>query len=431
MTTYYTAEQVYTGGAFNPRITVRVDGDSITEVASAPPPAGAQVVDFGTAALVPGCVNTHTHSFQSLLRGKASGLPLESWLAEIYGAAQGYGTEECYLGGLLCFSEMLLSGTTTVIDFFYLNGRGNQNIEAVIRAAEDVGIRLVAARTFLDAPWGGPAAQESPPSLIEKRFRDLLAIVKDHSRVSVIPAPHSIYGASRQLIELAYELARSEDTIWSMHLADSKRSAERVQADHGLRSVELLESWGVVDDRFLGVHAMWLSDREISILAERGAAISHNPASNMLLGEKIIDLPRLAAAGIRVGLGTDGAASNNGLNLFKDARVAVLAQCTRAGNPSAIRASDMLRTLTTSGGQIARRPVGDLLPGNKADFVVLDLQDVSLLPNSELDSNVIMAMSDRAVAHVYCGGELVVHNGKLRKVDQGGLRAQLASLGHQ
>jgi 5-methylthioadenosine/S-adenosylhomocysteine deaminase len=428
VTTYYSAEQVYTGGAFRPHITVRVDGDSITEISSTPPPSGAQVVDFGSAALVPGCVNTHTHSFQSLLRGKASGLPLEAWLAEIYGAAQSYGPEECYVGGLLCFSEMLLSGTTTVIDFFYLNGRGNQNIEAVVRAAEDVGIRLVAARAFLDAPWGGEAAQEVSPALIENRFRELLAVVKGHSRVSVIPAPHSIYGASRQLIELAHELAISEDTIWTMHLADSKVSADRVYADHGLRSVELLESWGIVDDRFLGVHAMWLSDKETSLLADRGAAISHNPASNMLLGEKIIDLPRLVEAGIRVGLGTDGAASNNGLNLFKDARVAVLAQCARAGNPSATRASDMLRTLTLSGAQISRLPVGDLLPGNKADFVVLDLQDVSLLPNAVLDSNIIMAMSDRAVAHVYCGGESVVHNGKLRKVDQGGLRAQLASL---
>jgi 5-methylthioadenosine/S-adenosylhomocysteine deaminase len=325
---------------------------------------------------------------------------------------------------------MLLSGTTTVIDFFYLNGRGNENIEAVIRAAGDVGIRLVVARAFLDASWGGPGAQESPPSLIEKRYRDLLALVKNHSRVSLIPAPHSIYGASRELVELAHELAGSEDTIWSMHLADSRVSAERIYAEHGLRSVELLDSWGVVDNRFLGVHAMWLSDREISTLAERGASISHNPASNMLLGETIIDLPRLSAAGIKVGLGTDGAASNNGLNLFKDARVAVLAQCTRAGDPSAIHASEMLRMLTLSGAEIARLPVGDLLPGNKADFVVLDLQDVSLLPNSELDSNIIMARSDRAVAHVYCGGELAVHNGNLVKVDQGGLRAQLASLHH-
>ncbi len=415
MSIYYFSELVFSEGRFAPAF-ICVEGDEIISVSSDPPPPEADTTNYESDAIFPGAVNTHTHSFQSLRRGCADGKPLEEWLRVIYSAAQDYGEDECYLGGIVSFAEMLRSGTTTVADFFYLNGRGNDNCAAVIRAAEDIGIRLVMGRTFMDAKWGGKASQETVKE-VTSRFEDLQGDYEGNGLISICPAPHSIYGASRPLIESAYEQAKRSGTRWYMHLADSKTSAEKIAADYGKRSVELIQEWGMLDESFVGIHAMWLSDTEIDLLARGGAFISHNPASNMILGEKIIDLPKIWDHSIGVGLGTDGAASNNALNLFRDSRLASLAQKLRAQDPTAVKSDQIARMITADGGSLLGLPVGKLEAGYKADFIVLDTYDVSLQPTSALESNIIHAMSERAIKDVFCGGQKVVENGELVRVD--------------
>jgi 5-methylthioadenosine/S-adenosylhomocysteine deaminase len=415
MVTYYYSDYVFKEGSFSP-LYLGVEADEITSVSPKPPSPKATVIDYGSDAIIPGGVNTHTHSFQSLRRGCADGKPLEEWLRAIYAAAQTYGEEECHLGGIVSFAEMLRSGTTTVADFFYLNGHGNQNCSAVIRAATDLGIRIVMGRTFMDADWGGDATRETFEE-VKHRFEALQKEYKDHPMVTISPAPHSIYAASRPLIEAAYTLAEESGTRWYMHLADSRTSAEKIAVDFNKRSVELLHEWKILDEKFVGIHAMWLSDAEIDLLAERNCGISHNPASNMILGEKIINLPDLWEHGICVGLGTDGAASNNALNLFRDARLASLAQKLRSQNPTAVNSEQIIRLMTEDGGALLGLPVGKLEPGYKADFVVLDTLDVSLQPTVALTSNIVHAMSERAIIDVYCGGKKVVSNGDLVNVE--------------
>lgn len=415
MTIYYRSEAIYIDDRFTPGY-LGVDGDEITYASPEAPAGDYPIVDYGTNAIFPGGVNTHTHSFQSLRRGCADGKPLEEWLKAIYSSAQSYREEECYIGGAVSFAEMLRSGTTTVADFFYLNGRGNANVLAVMRAAEDIGIRLVMGRTFMDVEWGGEATRESV-SEASARFTELSDQFTDHESISVCPAPHSIYGASRELIVSAYESAKSCGSKWYMHLADSKASAENIADEYQKRSVELIDEWGLLDEDFVGIHAMWLSDEEIDLLAQRGASISHNPASNMILGERIIDLPKLWDRGIRVGLGTDGAASNHALNLFRDARLASLAQKVRAQDPLAVSADQIIKLATSDGGKLLHLPVGQLREGYKADFVVLNTLDVSLQPTSALKSNIVHALSEHAVQDVYVGGEKVVQDGELVKLD--------------
>jgi 5-methylthioadenosine/S-adenosylhomocysteine deaminase len=415
MPIYYYSEYVLSEGRFRP-LYLGVEDDKIISVSADLPPSGSTVVDYGLYALMPGAVNTHTHSFQSLRRGCADGKPLEEWLRAIYSASQDFGEEQCYLGGLVSFAEMLRAGTTTVADFFYLNGRGNSNCVAVIKAAEDLGIRLVMGRTFMDADWGGAATRETIEEATQ-RYEELMDVYKNRAQISVCPAPHSIYGASRPLIEAAYELAKKYDSQWYMHLADSKASAEQIATKYKKRSVELLKEWDILDENFVGIHAMWLSELEIDLLAESGASVSHNPASNMILGERIIDLPELWEHDICVGLGTDGAASNNALNLFRDARLASLAQKLRAQNPTAVNSDQMMRLITKDGGALLGLPIGELATGFKADFVVLDRLDVSLQPTSALTSNIIHAMSERAIKDVYCGGKKVVEDGELTNMD--------------
>ncbi len=425
MAIYYTADRTYVDGSFEQSRYVCVEGDTITSVSQDRPAAGERIVDFGAAAIFPGAVNTHTHSFQTMVRGRVDDSGLADWLRIVYAASASYGPEESYVGAAATFAEMLLTGTTTAADFFYLNGRGNQNAKAVIRAAQDLGIRLVMGRTFMDAPWGGEAVQENRDTAVG-RFRELRAEYASNPMVEVSPAPHSIYGASRPLIEAGAQLAQEFDTLWYMHLADSEKSAQGVVDKHGKRSVLLLRDWGVLSDRLVAIHAMWLSEEEIDLLREHDVALAYNPASNLFLGEKILDVPHLLEKGIRVGLATDGAASNNGLSVMRDIRLASLCQRLLKRNPQAVSVHQLVDLLTESGGRVLRQPLGRIAPGYRADFVVLNILDFSLQPVETLKSNIVHAISDRAVTHVFCGGRQVVRDGKLALVEQGELAKRIA-----
>src|SRR5215510_14651860 len=156
MSVFYTADLVYTDSGFQPGLYVEVAEGQIVSVAGTPPPPGAQVRRYQDSAIFPGAVNTHCHSYLSLLRGTLDELQLPAWLARVYQEVAVFGEEAAYVGGLLAFGEMLRAGTTTVADFFYLNGAGNENIRAALRAASDLGMRVVMGRTLLDAEWGGP-----------------------------------------------------------------------------------------------------------------------------------------------------------------------------------------------------------------------------------------------------------------------------------
>jgi 5-methylthioadenosine/S-adenosylhomocysteine deaminase len=233
------------------------------------------------------------------------------------------------------------------------------------------------------------------------------------------------------MIKASHELATEYGVLWHMHLADSKKSSENIAEQFGKPSVILLDEWGVLSDRFLGIHGMWLSDHEIDLLSKNHCRISYNPASNMFLGEKILNVPELYQRGIPVGLATDGAASNNALNIFRDIRLASLAQKVRAGNPQAITVDQLVNLITVDGGKVLDLPVGSLEVGKKADFVVLDILDFSLQPVATLKSNIVHAISDRAIKHVYCDGRQVVKDGELTLVDERELLQRISNFAKQ
>ena len=426
MPLHYTADRVFADGTFLQPGSLTVTGDTIVSVSQGRPPKSAtEVVDFGSDAIFPGTVNTHTHSYLTLLRGRYDDLAFSDWLPKVYATMASFGPEETYLGAALCFGELLSSGTTTVADFFYLNSRGNANVRAAIQAALDLGIRLVMGRTFLDAEWGGAAARESVDTAVS-RFRDLRTEFEGHAFVQVCPAPHSIYGASRTMIEAAFHLAEEYGTRWHMHVADSEDTTRGVERDFGAPSVRLLEDWGVLTDRLVAIHGLWLSDDEVALLARRHVGVSYNPAPQMK--EAILDVPRLHRNGILVGLGTDHATSNNSQNILSDVRLAWLAQRSRARSAAVLSVAQLIDLATVDGGRLLGLPVGRLAAGYKADFMVLDTQDFSLQPLDSLESNIVHAISDRAIRHVFCGGRQVVRDGQLTLVNQAELIARIASL---
>jgi 5-methylthioadenosine/S-adenosylhomocysteine deaminase len=417
-TTTYTAKYVYTGGAFVERTYVTVSDGVIVSI-GAEPASDGRLLDFGEAAIIPAAVNTHTHSFQSLLRGTLDGLALPEWLQGVYSASADYGPEECYAGAALSFGEMLRSGTTAVADFFYLNARGNDNARAVIRAAKDVGIRLVFGRAGLDAEWAGPGAREDAQSALS-RLKELAAEFAGDPYVQISPAPHSIYGASRPMIEAMAQLAADLDTLWYIHL-------DRLS----VRSIPVFDEWGVLSEHTVIVHALGLTPSELELIARRGARISWNPASGMWFGDGMLDVPKVLKAGVRVGMGTDGAASNNALNMFRESQIGSLGAKLAAEDAGAVGAGDIFRIATAAGGELLNLKIGKLEPGWQADFVVLDIFDLSLVPWIALESHIVNSLSDRAIKHVFRAGEQVVRDGRLVGVDEVEIAKRASSLASQ
>jgi 5-methylthioadenosine/S-adenosylhomocysteine deaminase len=378
----------------------------------------ASVVTLGDRALVPGTVNAHNHSFQSLLRGIGDDLPFLTWRDRaLYRYSPALGPDGLGTGALLAFGEMLLHGVTTVCDFFYINDRGNENASAVIEAARRLGVRLVMARCFYD--WdGAPAAYREPVAVAVRNFQALHAAHRGDARrmVSVQPAPHSLHGASREMIAAAAGCAADADTPLHIHLAEEAYQVDAALETYGARPLHAVAQMDVLDARLIAVHGCWFDAGERALLAERGAALAYCPSSNMFLGDGITDVVDLVRRGVRVGLGTDGGCSNNRVSVFDEIRACALLQKVAKTDGQAITAETCFDLGTRLGGEVLGLPVGRIAPGYRADLVALDLADPSLWPEAPLAKNVVYSMSPRAVTDVWVDGEAVVTDRRLKNV---------------
>ncbi|HYB69015.1 MAG TPA: amidohydrolase [Candidatus Bathyarchaeia archaeon] len=412
---------------------VAISGGRITAVEPAGLPAAADtaatdVLRLAGKALLPGTVNAHCHTFQSLLRGLGDDLDFMAWRDRVlYPYSTRLDRDGIYLGAAFAFAEMLLHGATTCVDFFYLQDGGNDNAEAVIRAARDVGIRLVLARTMYD--WeGAPARYRESPADAARRVSELIAAHSGDPMVSVQPAPHSPHGASPAMIRAGWEVAESADTKFHIHVAEGQYEGQRTLAEHGATPIRLLDKWGVLGPRMIGVHCVWLDDDELRLMAERGAGLAYCPSSNMILGDGITRITEMTALGIRIGLGTDGGCTNNRLSVFEEMRMASLLQKVRHLDGTRLPAEQAFRMGTAGGARLLGLEAGDVEPGRLADLVAIDLGHPSLHPRTNLLKNVVYAMSPQAVTDVWVHGRAVVRDRRLASVDQAALMARVRAL---
>ena len=379
-------------------------------------------------ALLPGTVNAHCHTFQSLLRGLGDDLDFAGWRDRVlYPFSQRLDRRGIALGAEFAFAEMLLHGATTCVDFFYLQDGGNANAEAVIEAARRAGIRLVLARGMYD--WeGAPARYREPVAEAKARTAELIAAHRRDPMVSVQPAPHSPHGASPAMIRAGWEVAEGEGTRFHIHVAEGRYEGERTLREHGATPVRHLDRLGVLGPRMIGVHCVWLDDDEVALMGARGAALAYCPSSNMFLGDGITRLPELLQAGVRVGLGTDGGCTNNRLSVFEEMRMASLLQRVRLLDGAALPAERALALGTASGAEILGLDAGVIAPGRLADLVAVDLAHPSLHPPSDLTKSVVYAMSPQAITDVWVHGRRVVEAGRLVTLDLAGLLGEVRAL---
>jgi 5-methylthioadenosine/S-adenosylhomocysteine deaminase len=421
---WYGADRVFVNGRFRPNVWIGVSDGKIQSVSEAKPPSARE---FPDCAIFPGTVNTHTHAFHSMLRGCGDDLPLLKWLHEVvYRHAAELTPDDAYVGAALAFGEMLKNGITSVVDFFYLNGRGNEYALATIRAAQDLGIRLVFARTFMDWEQAPATIRETVPEA-RSRYAELAAAYRRHPTVRVCPAAHSLYAASVEMIEAAAQAAAEQSTAWHMHVADARGPEEAIRKQYGQSTIGRMKAIGMVRPDLVAIHAVYVDEGEIELLAGRGVKVSHNPSANMFLGDRAARVPLMRKAGICVGLGTDGGLDNNTLSIFHEMKIAALVQKSIAGDPQAISAADLIPMATSEGGRIAELPVGSLAPGQMADFSVIDLSDLALVPPDRLESHMVYSMSDRAIRHVYVHGKPAVKDGRLSGIDEGELRRRVVA----
>jgi 5-methylthioadenosine/S-adenosylhomocysteine deaminase len=364
------------------------------------------------------------------LRGIGDDLPFLEWRDKaLYRYSPRLGADGLHTGALFAFGEMLLHGVTTVCDFFYINDGANENAAAVIAAGLRLGMRTVMARCFYD--WdGAPASYREPIGTAVANFQ---ALHKAHAgdprrMVSVQPAPHSLHGASRAMIEAAHGCAVDAGTPMHIHLAEEAYQVDQALERYGARPLHAVAAMGVLDARTIAVHGCWFDAGERALLAERGGGLAYCPNSNMFLGDGITDVVDLVARGVRVGLGSDGGCSNSRVSVFDEMRACALLQKVARTNGQAITAETCLDLGTRVGGELLGLPVGRIAPGFRADLVALDLADPSLWPPGPLAKNVVYSLSARAVTDVMVDGELVVTGRRLTRVPLEEIQARVFDL---
>ena len=423
------------GAARGPTAVLAEDGEIVAvgdhaAVEADPRAAGARRIDWSGRALIPGTVNAHNHSFQSLLRGIGDDLPFLEWRERaLYRYSPRLGPDEMITAALFAFGEMLLHGVTTVCDFFYINRQGNENAQAVIAAARRLGIRVVLARCFYD--WdGAPAAYREDVPTAVRNFEELSRAHAGDPRhlVAVQPAPHSLHGASREMIEAGAGCARDAGTPWHIHLAEEKYQVDDALAHHGARPLHAVDRMGLLDGSMVAVHGCWFDEGERALLAERGARLAYCPASNMFLGDGVTDVVDLRQRGVMVALGTDGGCSNSRVSVLDEMRSCALLQKVARTDGQAIAAEDCFAMGTELGGRVLGLPVGRIAPGFRADLVALDLADPSLWPAQALAKNAVYSLSARAISDVVVDGDLVVENRRLARIDLQEIQARVRAL---
>ncbi len=393
---------------------VVVEGDRISALigAGGPRPAGARVIDATGHLVIPGLVNAHGHAAMSLLRGLADDLPLMTWLNDYIFPAEAalVAPDFVYWGTLLSSAEMLMSGTTTFADMYYFR-------DDMARATIDAGIRAVTGPHVIGFPtpdFATPEASLADADEFMERYRD-------HPTVVPAVAAHALYTTPLEAVEAAFRLAERYDAPFQIHAVEDPSEDVTARDLTGMGVVEALGSIGALRPGTVLAHSIYLSDEDIARIAASGAGIAHNPQSNMKLGvARAAPVAKALAAGIPVGLGTDGPASNNDLDMFDEMDAAAKVQKFMLGDPAALPAETVFRMATMGGARVLNLhdEIGSLEPGKRADIVLVDTRRPGLTPLYAVYSHLVYAARGSDVTTAIVNGRVVVRDREILTVDE-------------
>ncbi|MEK4352166.1 amidohydrolase [Paenibacillus sp. FSL R5-0475] len=392
-----------------------IEDDLITYIGKEEPlmEDDVQVVDGSRLLFMPGLVNTHGHAAMSLLRGYGDDLALQVWLQEkMWPMEAKFTGEDVYWGTSLSVLEMLKGGTTTFLDMY-------DHMDRVAEVVELSGIRSVLMRGVIGL---------CPEEVQNHKLAEAISFARNWhgkagGRITTMISPHAPYTCPPDFFVKFVQAAHDLDLPMHTHMSETKREVEQNVVDYGLRPVAHLEKLGMFTRPSIVAHGVHLNDEEIEILARHDVGVSHNPGSNLKLASGVARVTDLLKAGVKVSLGTDGAASNNNLDMFEEMRLAALIHKGVSGDPTAVPAPEALRIATEYGAKsIFLNDVGRLAVGMKADFIAIDIDQPHLLPHTDLLSHAVYSASAKDVEHVWVNGKQVVKHGECVTLDEEAIR---------
>lgn len=394
------------------RQSLLIKDDLIAEISDEIDDAGIdKVIDAEGKILLPGLVNTHTHLSMTLFRGLADDLSLDSWLNDnIWPMEANLNGDYCYIGALLGAVEMIKSGTTTFSDMYFY-------MEDVARAVDDAGIRAVLSYGMIDF---GDAEKRENEIKENMALFDACNGMAD-GRIKVFLGPHSPYTASKELLIKVRELADEYGMGIHIHVSETEKEINDSLDEKGLRPFEYLEKIGFLGPDVVAAHSVWLSDDEIEIIKKHNVKVSHNPCSNMKLASGIAPVSKLMEGGICVSIGTDGASSNNNLDLIEELKTASLLQKVSTLDPKVLNSDEAIEMATIKGAEVLglESEIGSIEVGKKADIILIDTNCANMVPDSStLSSNVIYSANGSNVDTTICNGKILMENRKLTVLDE-------------
>jgi 5-methylthioadenosine/S-adenosylhomocysteine deaminase len=384
----------------------------------------AERIDARGKVVLPGLVNAHTHAPMVLFRGLADDLPLMEWLEDHIFPAEAAHVDEEFVrwGTRLACLEMLRGGTTTFVDMYYFEG-------VIAEEVDRCGMRAVLGETLIDFPAPDHATWDDAVAAT----RGFVERWRGHPRITPAVAPHSAYTVSDEHLVAAHRLAAELDVPLLIHLAEDRAEVERVRARSGQTSIALLESLGVLGERMIAAHVVWPTADEIALLARRGVGVAHCPQSNMKIAAGVAPVPALIAAGVAVGLGTDGAGSNNDLDLWQEVDTAAKLHKLTAGDPTVLPARQALAMATIEGARALDLDgeIGSLEVGKRADLVVVAATGLHQRPQDPATnpySFLVYSTHSADVEAVVVDGRVVVRGGRVLTLDEEEVVARAVAL---
>ena len=370
------------------------------------------------ALIAPGLINTHTHAAMSLLRGIANDLRLQDWLEKyIFPAeAKNVNAEFVRWGTRLACMEMALGGTTTFTDMYYFE-------DVVAEAVKEAGLRGVLGETVIDFPAPDAKTPQDALAFAERFIR------RFQGDPLIVPAvaPHALYTNTDESLRAARALANRYSVPLIIHISETKQERDDSIAKRGMSPVQVLQSLGMFDGRTVAAHCVWLDDADINLLRDKGAGVAHCPSSNMMLASGVAPVMKMLAAGITVGLGTDGpAGSNNDFNMFEEMDLAAKLQKVATGDPRALPAEQALEMATIMAARSLgmEKEIGSIEPGKKADLIGVRLDVPNAVPLYSVYPQMVYALKAGDVAQVMVNGRWIVRSGKMLTLDRAAVLAE-------
>jgi len=389
-------------------VDIYVEDGIILEVGTVKRSADIVLDGRGKAAL-PGLINTHTHIPMNLFRGVADDMKLFEWLNEkIWPMERKLTPDHVEKGALLGMLEALRTGTTTIFDMYFFE-------ERIAEAAERIGIRALLSSSIIDG--------ETPET---KNWREALNVAENFVKKwkgkskRVIPSfgPHAPYTVGPEAMEATAEAASRYNVPVHIHLSEDSREVEQIKHTYGVGPIEYAEIHRVLDLKTIAAHVVWPSDEEIEILRRKKVLVSHNPVSNMKTAAGVAPIPKMLSHGVLIGLGTDGAASNNILDMPETMKLAALIHKAVNRDPTLIKAQDVIDMATINPAKAMNLEIGSIEVGKRADIVIIDLKKPWWRPIHSPISHLVYSFRSTDVTHVIVDGRLVIEEGHLKTMDE-------------